>query len=340
MNTIENDKKDRDLLSRQVNFYVPTLVDKLLRRLQNETPKTIALYGFGEAMKWLNRILKEQGNAPQLYDWRTKYVGWDCGGDTVTHISELKNSNDLLLVFCVENVNDMKAGAQYLLEHAKLAQVPAIYEAAEAYKPILQESPYKEIRDRARARAISMIEDEKLFNLMQIVRAVNGVPGDIAEFGCFQGGSAAIIVEAVNHFEKRPVWLFDTFKGIPPSKYGLDYRWKQTFTNNSYAQVKDIFSDAKNVQVINGPIQETHNKLDGKKLAFCHIAIDTAETAELLLNYVWPMLSSGGIIGVDDYGAFPNCLPLTIVTDRFFKDKKDVVLFHTAATTGFFAIKR
>ncbi len=326
-------------MSRSVSFYVPALVDKLLVRIEAENPSSVALYGFGEGMKWLNRILKDRGRKVSLFDWREKIVGYDCGGDEVRSVEEVRDMpKATLMVLCVEDVDLMKSAVSYLID-CKLTHIPTIYEVSGHYSPFHQESPYKQIGERAKKRRTSMIEDEKLFNLIQAVRATADVPGDVAEFGCFNGGSAAIIVEAVNHYKKKPVYLFDTFKGIPVSKYGLDHRWKSTFSNNSFSEVRDSFADCDNVKVISGPIAETHRQLSGA-ISFCHIAIDTMESAELLLNFIWPKLSVNGIVAVDDYGAFPNCLPLTVVTDRFMKEQKNAFLFHTAATTGFFAMKR
>ena len=337
MNTHENDSKLRDMTSRSINYYVPPLVGKLLARIEQERFSRIGLFGFSDAMKWLYRILREKGIQTELYDWRNDFVGYDCGGGVVRNVKEVNDATDILLVLCPDNVNQMRDAVSFLLDN-KLTKTPVIYEATEGYNPFYQESPYKEIAAKAKARAISMIEDEKLHNLIQSIKGIAHVPGEVVEFGTFNGGSAAIIVEAVNHFGKKPVLLFDTFKGIPKSRYGLDHRWSGTFSNNSYAQVKNAFKDLDHVQVFDGPVAETHTKVKGP-VSFCHIAIDTLESAELLINYIWPMLSPGGMISVDDYGSFPNCLPLTVITDRLLKDRKPAFMWHTVATTGFFAIK-
>ena len=47
------------------------------------------------------------------------------------------------------------------------------------------------------------------------------------------------------------------------------------------------------------------------------MASDTYESGELLLNFMWPKLSKGGIICVCDYGSYPNALPLTVYVDNF-----------------------
>ena len=74
-------------------------------------------------------------------------------------------------------------------------------------------------------------------------------------------------------------------------------------------------------------------------LSFGYLASDTLESGELLLNYMWPKLSPGGILAVCDYGSYPNCVPLTVACDRFFEGRKDALTYYPD-NYGIFAIKR
>ena len=190
----------------------------------------------------------------------------------------------------------------------------------------------------ARARARSMISDAQLFDLIQFIRMVKDVPGDVVEYGSLHGGSGAILVEAVEHYGRKPVWLFDSFAGIPKSRYGLDHRWDGAFSNNSYKEVQAAFADRDNVKVVQGNITETYDAVKNP-ISFGYLASDTLESGELLLNFMWPRLSVGGIIAVCDYGSYPNCVPLTVITDKFLEDKKNAMVFHTARV-GIFFMKR
>ena len=40
-------------------------------------PKKVALFGFSTNMKWLLRLLQENGITPLLTDWREKYSDYD-----------------------------------------------------------------------------------------------------------------------------------------------------------------------------------------------------------------------------------------------------------------------
>jgi hypothetical protein len=321
----------------QVADYVPGVVKRLLQRVYNEKSDKIALYGFGDNMKWLFRLLRERGADPILCDWRSGFVGYDCGGKDLVSVDSLNDDPGTLLVVTVEEINDMKAGMRYLVDRG-IKRMPVIYDRAEPHSPFHQEQPYKGIAERARARARSMISDEQLFDLIQFIRMTKDVPGDVVEYGSLHGGSGAVLAEAVKHYGKRPVWLFDTFSGIPKSRYGLDHRWNGSFSNNSFREVQSAFKDCDNVTVVKGDIRETYNRVTNP-ISFGYVASDTMESGELLLDFMWPKLSRGGIVAVCDYGSYPNCVPLTVITDKFFEDKNDALIYYPA-NYGIFAVKR
>jgi len=317
--------------------YIPDVVKRLLKKISMESFPSLALYGFSDNMKWLYRLLQEQGKQPTLCDWRDKYINYDCGGKTLISIDSLKNDPNILVVVCAEEIHEMKSAIWYLFEK-KLNAMPVIYDRTEYHSPFHQEEPFKGIANRARARARSMITDAQLFDLIQFIKITSNVKGDVVEYGSLHGGSGAILVEAVKYYGKKPVWLFDSFAGIPKSRYGLDYRWNGSFSNNSFKEVEAVFADCDNVNVVPGNIIETYNKVTNP-ISFGYIASDTLESCEILLNFMWPKLSRGGIIAICDYGSYPNCLPLTVYVDKFFDNKPEALIFHTTKV-GIFIMKK
>lgn len=317
--------------------YIPDVVKRLLSKIQTEDCPNIVLFGFSSNMKWLYRLLKEAGKNPLLCDWRPKYVGYDCGGEIVGIVDEFSEKKNCLLVLCVEKIDEMKEAMFYLFSK-QLNKIPVIYDRSEYYNPYTQEEPYKSIVSKAQNRALSMISDDQLFDLIQYIRLTKDIPGDVVEFGSLYGGSGAIIAEALNVYGKKPLWLFDSFCGIPPSRYGLDYRWNNAFSDNSYSEVREAFQDLDNVKVIAGNIMSTHTMVENN-ISFGYLASDTLESGEVLLNFMWPKLSPGGIIAVCDYGSFPNCIPLTMYTDFFLKDKPDAFIFYPSKL-GIFIMKK
>ena len=319
--------------------YIPDITKRLFEKIIKTKRKKIALIGFSEHLRWLNRLLKEVNIKPLLLDWRDKYKSYDCGGDTVKVFKELKKnyiSKDYLFVVCVDEISLVKECSSYLFD-SKYNKIDTIYDTKYKHNPFLYEEPYKSIRIKAYNRARSMIDNEQLFDLIQFIRMTKNVKGSVIEYGSLYGGSGAILAEAINFYGIKNLYLLDSFKGIPKSKYGLDYCWDGAFSDNSEKMVKNSFADLKNVKVIPGNIEKTYNKIKGP-FSFVYLASDTLESCETIINYIWPKLSKGGIVCVCDYGSFPNAIPLTMYIDKFFSDKQNNVKIYYPKD-GIFIIK-
>lgn len=322
----------------KVEDYYPKVTVRLVNRIFKINSKKIVLFGFSENMKWLLRLLQENGIKPLITDWREKYLKYDCGGQEMISFNELQDDPDILLVICPEEINDLKDGIKYIHSLGK-NKIKVIYDRADENLPFRQEEPYKGISQKARDRAISMISDAQLFDLIQYIEQTKNVSGDVVEFGSLYGGSGAVIAEAVKYFGEKNIWLFDTFSGIPDSKYGLDFHWNGSFSDNSFEAVKDAFSDMKNVKVIKGNILETYKQINNP-ISFGYLASDTLESGEVLINFMWSKLSVGGIICVCDYGSFPNAIPLTVYIDEFIKKISEEAFIFRNDKCGIFIMKK
>ena len=320
-----------------IEDYYPMVTSRLLNRILKIAPEKVVLFGFSENMKWLLRLLQENSVTPVLTDWREKYVDYDCGGHQLISVEDIDDSESTLLVVCLEEINALKKGISFLHELGKNS-IKVLYDRADDNLPFRQEEPFRGISDRARNRAKSMISDAQLFDLIQYISQTSDVLGDVVEYGSLYGGSGAVIAEAVKHFGEKPVWLFDTFSGIPNSKYGLDHHWNGSFSDNSFCEVRDAFSDMRNVNIVKGNICETYDKVENP-ISFGYLASDTLESGELLLNFMWPKLSPGGIICVCDYGSYPNAIPLTVYVDKFIKELGSKAFIFRNDVHGIFIMK-
>jgi len=322
----------------EVENHYPKVTVRLLNKILRISPEKVVLCGFSNNMKWLLRLLQERSITPMLADWREKYIGYDCGGHTLASLETIKDAQDTLLVVCVEEINQLKDGIKFLY-HLGKNRIRVVYDRTDPNIPFRQEEPYRSISEKACARATSMISDPQLFDLIQFIDQTKHIPGDVFEYGSLHGGSGAVIAEAVKFFGEKPVWLFDTFDGIPDSKYGLDYHWNGSFSDNSFSHVKDIFSDMENVTVVKGNICDTYNTVSDNRISFGYLASDTLESGEILMNYMWPKLSPGGIIAVCDYGSYPNAIPLTVYLDEFIKDISSEAFIFRVERVGIYIMK-
>lgn len=78
-------------------------------------------------MKWLLRLLQENGIKPLITDWREKYLEYDCGGYEMISVKDLQNNQDTLLVVCPEEVNDLKDGINFIFNLGK-NKIKVIYD--------------------------------------------------------------------------------------------------------------------------------------------------------------------------------------------------------------------
>jgi len=331
-------KDTQTLVPREFPHYISATVVRFMNRIAASPYNKVALVGFSENMRMMFRLLKEGGIDPILSDWRPEFADYDCGGKQLLDVDSLAGTEDLLLVICPEDIATMKDAMRHLFS-SELKTIPTIYDRNDKHDPWFQEEPFKSIREKARNRAISMITEPQLFDLLQYVRNTADVEGDIVEYGSLYGGSGAVITESSLHYSPdKEIWLFDSFAGIPDSNYGLDHHWNGSFTDNSYAAVRDAFKDVKNLTIVQGNIVDTFDAIKGN-ISFGYLASDTLESGEILLNYMWPKLSKGGIITICDYGSYPNAIPLTMYCDEFFKDKEDAIIFHPT-TCGLVVMKK
>lgn len=309
--------------------HTKNLYDQLIKKKFN----FYLLVGFSETLKWLARILSDQNINFDIYDWRSKFIGYDLNKHKVKSLSSnFRIKKKSALVICNSSIAEIKDAMFQLHSLNTLNKIETFYYTEKPNKPYLDIPEFKKIYSLAKSAAPSMISDDQLFDLIQLVRNTRSIKGEIVEFGCYNGGSSAFIIKSRNAYCKnKNVYLFDTFSGIPKSKYGLDSTWTSSFSNNSYLEVKSFFYKEKNLKIIKGNLISNIKNLKNKKISFCYLASDTLESGEAILKFIWPRLSRGGIIAVCDYGSYPNCLPLTYFCDDFFKNKNDCELFYTPA---------
>lgn len=321
-----NSKRDESRKKVFTEFYVSEFINDLIHRIEDTGYKKICLCGFNENMKWLSRLLDERFDI-SLSDTREEYINYDCGNKIVKNIFDLE-LNNYLIVITAEEPSIIKQHIDKIYP-SNIRAIPLIYDSRPIYNPLRQDQPYKQIITGAEKRALSMITDQQLFDLIQLIKMTKNIVGNVVEYGSLHGGSGAVLAEALSYYGLKDLFLFDTFAGIPNSSYGVDWRWTNSFANNSYSQVCNAFKDLSNVKVVKGNIKETHKTVDGP-FSFAYIASDTIESGIYLMDYIWPRLSKGGIVHTCDYGSYPNCLPLTTFLERFESDNSDVQSFRTS----------
>jgi O-methyltransferase len=163
--------------------------------------------------------------------------------------------------------------------------------------------------------AHTMVGVARLTNLKQLTQRTidERVPGDYIETGVWRGG-CCILMRAVleaNQIRDRRVYIADSFAGLPPPKpdqYPVD-AGDLLHTQHELAipieQVRANFSAYglldDQLIFIPGFFQDTLPTLDAGPFALIRLDGDMYESTIVALNSLYPRLSRGGFVIIDDY---------------------------------------
>lgn len=204
------------------------------------------------------------------------------------------------------------------------------------------------------AKPYTMISPERGWALAEAVRYVcrNNIPGDIAECGVWKGGAcllASLVMAEEESSSQRSIWLYDTFSGmvspgendrIAVSGQPLSDRKPEGWWAAGLEEVRKtlMFSpmDAKQFKLIRGPVEETLDKQSPEKLAILRLDTDWYESTMKELEVLYPVLSPGGVLIIDDYGHFTGARK---AVDDYFRARNESVLLHRSDYTGRVLIK-
>jgi len=185
------------------------------------------------------------------------------------------------------------------------------------------------------ANAETMIGLSRLNNIEHCVINVlkNDVPGDVAETGVWRGGAAIFMRAVLKAYGdlKRKVWLADSFQGLPKpdvANYPADFGnslWTFDPLAVSLEKVQANFARYAllddQVRFVKGWFRDTLPTAPIDKLAVLRLDGDMYESTIVALRSLYPKVSPGGFVIIDDYGCVPACRQA--VDD--FRAKKGIV---------------
>jgi O-methyltransferase len=217
----------------------------------------------------------------------------------------------------------------------------------------------------ARARPFTMTSDERLQALIDAVRYCEqrGVPGAFAECGVWRGGSVLTMILVLHGLgvDDRDIHLFDTFEGMtapteedtspldPPAletwaeaQESGERAWSELFSHEVFdeAAVRELLVStgypSERLHFARGPVEQTLPEAAPERLALLRLDTDWYESTRHELEHLWPRLSDGGVLIVDDYGHWEGARR---AVDEFFATSAAPVLLSRIDYTGRIAIK-
>jgi O-methyltransferase len=175
-------------------------------------------------------------------------------------------------------------------------------------------------RDR-QSPAHTMVGILRLNNVRELVqRALDlGVPGDFIETGVWRGGCCILMrgVLAANLIQDRKVYAADSFAGLPAPKPNL-FPLDEGDTLHTMQELAIPLDEVKanfdrygllddQVVFVKGFFSDTLPTLDAGPFAVIRLDGDMYESTYIALEALYPKLSRGGFVIIDDYGAIEQC---------------------------------
>ena len=164
--------------------------------------------------------------------------------------------------------------------------------------------------------AHTMIGRHRLDNIQFCVEQVldEDIPGDLIETGVWRGGATIFMRALLAAYEvsDRKVWVADSFEGLPSTKASLytqdanlDWLSKVDILAVTEETVRDNFSRYdlldRQVSFLKGWFRDTLPNAPIDKLAILRLDGDLYESTMDALVNLYPKLSVGGYLIVDDY---------------------------------------
>jgi len=169
----------------------------------------------------------------------------------------------------------------------------------------------------------------------ELYKQTMNIPGAFAEFGLFKGCSFVRFLTYRSILETvyaRKFFGFDVFGVFPEAelqgdkqlleKY-LENAGNQSISRDQLLNVLSLKGLNENVELIEGDISETIpkfiNKNPGARFSLIHLDVDLYKPSVVVLESLYPLLSKGGILILDDYTIWEG---ETKAVDEYFANKK------------------
>jgi len=186
-----------------------------------------------------------------------------------------------------------------------------------------------------------MLDVGRVINIAHHALQCSALPGDMAEFGCHVGRTAAVLA----HIVDKPLWLYDSFAGLPdraPQDAGAagNYQRGSFAIEKAEAEVLERFEKhgLRKPIVYKGWFNTIPLDKLPERICFVHLDGDFYESIRDSLRLAYARMVPGAACIIDDYGW--NGLPgVQIAVDEFMADKPEKVKpLVTGNDKGFHAV--
>jgi hypothetical protein len=181
-----------------------------------------------------------------------------------------------------------------------------------------------------------------------------GIAGDFVQCGVWKGGSAMIVALTFLQFhsQQRNLFLYDTYEGMPDTgvhdaeydagpfhvAMNITTRLRGGHSGIFYASLEEVrrnmqttgYSEA-HVYLVKGMVEETLPSRAPEQISLLHLDSDLYQSTYHELTHLYPRLTKGGVLIVDDYGTWKGSRK---ATDQYFEENGINMLLTPAGSTG------
>lgn len=186
-----------------------------------------------------------------------------------------------------------------------------------------------------RVKSYTMTGELAVINLIRAVEHVvkYRVPGDIVECGVWKGGSMMAIAATLQRLRDiRPLWLYDTYEGMPPAT-DVDRNFKGELAEDRRKVMGDgwVLGRLDEVQstmgtlgyegdtrYIKGLVEDTIPAQCPGRISLLRLDTDFYASTYHELVHLYPRLSPGGVLIIDDYGSWEGARK---AVDQYFAEQ-------------------
>jgi hypothetical protein len=181
-----------------------------------------------------------------------------------------------------------------------------------------------------------------------------GIAGDFVECGVWKGGSSMIAALAFMEFRSlnRKLYLYDTYEGMPDigsrdENFGESpFQFAMNLTTGLrgghagifYASLEEVHRNMKstgypeeNVLLVKGMVEDTIPSVVPEQISFLHLDSDLYQSTHHELTYLYPRLSTGGVLIIDDYDTWKGSRK---ATDEYFEEHNISILLTSVGSGG------
>lgn len=178
-----------------------------------------------------------------------------------------------------------------------------------------------------------------VYDLLKEMEEYGDVNGSIVECGVWNGGVMALMARVNRQYGRtRSIFGFDSFQGLPqpgPHDHGPSGTFGRVGIATGNIKIcSDLLYPFESTNLVGGWFEKTYPMCKDMvgNIAFLHLDFDYYESTKYALENLYPQLSQGAVVVIDDYSFIEGC---KLAVDEFVA-LHGILLVKSAENSAYF----